>query len=162
VQIREFLGADGVSPRPIKTQRRRSGRTTNYVLTVYAQREVLLVCKRVLPYSFKKEWDLRTAIEYLEDRITGNEALRRLNVSIKSGRREGLLRAASMQFRKNEGVKISALIGGRRSSAKRARLTQEQVKLLRSLRDESGESYAELGRLFGVSSDVVRVALGRK
>jgi len=116
----------------------------------------------MLPYAFKKEWDLYTAIDYLEDRITGDEAIRRLNVSIESGRREGLFRTVLMPFTKFEGIKISALIGGRRSSAKRAKLNQEQVELLRSLRGKSGEKYAQLARLFGVSSDVVRTALGKK
>ena len=161
-QIREFLAAEGISTRPIKTQRRMSGQATNYALTVYTQREVLLVCKRMLPYAFKKEWDLHTAIDYLEDRITGDEALRRLNVSIESGRREGLFRTVSMPFTKSEGIKISALIGGRRSSARRAKLNQKQVELLRSIRGKSGETYAQLARLFGVSSDVVRTALGKK
>jgi hypothetical protein len=159
-QIREFL-AGGVSTRPIKTQRRMSGRATNYVLTVYTQREVGPVCKRMLPYAFKKEWDLHTAIAYLEDRITGDEALRRLNISIETGRRE-VLRTVSMPFTKSEGINTSALIGGRRSSAMRAKPKSEKVELPRSLRDKSGETYAQLARLFGVSSDVVKTALGKK
>lgn len=162
VQIRDFLLAEGIHTRPIKTQRRRSGRATNYVINIDTFREVHLVCKRMLPFAFKKEWDLHTALDYLENRITGEEALRRLNVSIESGRREGLLRYISMPFTKSDGIRISAQIGGRRSSAKRAKLSHEQAELLRRLRDESGTSYAELARLFKVSSDVVRTALGKK
>jgi hypothetical protein len=162
VQIRDFLTTEGIPTRRIKTQRRMSGTATNYVLTVNTKREVLLVCKRMLPFAFKKEWDLHTAMEYLENRITGDEAIRRLNASIASGRREGLVRTVAMPFTKSEGIRISALIGGRRSSAKRAKLSQEQVESLRILRNESGETYAQLARLFRVSSDVVRTALGKK
>jgi hypothetical protein len=111
VQLRDFLTAEGINTPPITTQRRRAARATNYVLKVFANREVLLVCKRMLPFTFKKEWDLQTAIDYLQDRITGNEALQRLNISIESGRREGLLRDLSLPFYKTEGIKISALIG---------------------------------------------------
>jgi hypothetical protein len=161
-QVRDFLALEGVSTPPIATQRRLSGRATNYVLKIHAVHEVRLICKRMLPFAFKKEWDLRTALDYLEERITGGEAVRRLNVSINSGRREGCLRNVKMPFTKAEGIRISAQIGGRRSSAKRARLSQDQVELLRRIREVSGKSYAELSRLFKVSSDVVRTALGKK
>ena len=162
VQVRDFLTSEGIPTRTITTQRRRSGYSINYVLRVDTQREVLLVCKRLLPFSFKKNWDLQTTIDYLEDRITGEEAIRRFNVSIESGRREGLVRAVSMPFKKSEGIRMSALIGGRQSGTKRAKLNREQVELLRRHRDTSGETYAQLARLFGASSDVMRSALGRK
>jgi len=162
VQIRDFLTAQGVVTRPIKTQRRMSGRATNYVLTVDTQREVLLVCRKMLPFTFKKEWDLLTTIDYLEDRTTGDETIHRLNTSIESGRREGTVRKFSIPFAKTEGVRMAALIGGRRSSAKRAKLSHDQVDTLRQIREKTGKSFAELARMFKVSSDVVRVALGRK
>jgi DNA-binding CsgD family transcriptional regulator len=161
LQIRDFLSSERIYTRPIKIQRR-SEHITNYVLTVYTQQEVLLVCKKMLPFVFKKEWDLQTTVDYLEDRITGDEAIRRLNLSIESGRREGLVRKTSIPFRKTEGINMAALIGGRRSSASRAKLSKEQVEALRHIREKSGKSYAELARMFKVSLDVVRVALGRK
>jgi hypothetical protein len=161
LQIRDFLSPERIHARPIKIQRR-SEHITNYALTVYSQREVLLVCKKILPFAFKKEWDIQTAIDYLGDRITGDEAIRRLNVSIESGRREGLVRKTCIPFRKSEGINMAAMIGGRRSGASRAKLSREQVEALRHIREKSGRSYAELARMFKVSSDVVRVALGRK
>ena len=160
-QVRDFLTAEGISTRPIRVQRG-SGRASNYTLTVYTQREVLIVCKKMFPFTFKKEWDLLTAIEYLENRITGDEAIQRLNTSVTSGRREGLLRKSKMPFRKVEGVRLAALIGGRRSSAKRAKLSKKQLDVLRSIWEKTVQSYAGLARTFKVSSDVVRAALGRK
>jgi len=162
VQIRDFLTSEGIKSPPITTQRRMRNRATNYVLKIYTQREVLLLCKKMLPYSYKKDWDLKTVMDYLQDRIAGDEALRRLNLSIESGRREGLIRESSMPFRKSEGIHIAALIGGRRSSAKRVRLSKEQVETLQKVREETGRSFAELSRMFKVSVDVVRSALGRK
>lgn len=161
LQIGDFLKSEGTEIPTISTQRRMRGRATNCVLKIYAQKEVPLLCKRMLPYSYKKDWDL-AAMDYLQDRITGNEALQRLNLSVESGRREGLVRSLSMPFRKSEGIQISALIGGRRSSAKRARLNKEQIETLRKVCEDIGGSFAELSRMFKVSTDVVRAALGRK
>jgi LAGLIDADG-like domain len=161
-QTRDFLASEGIKTLPITTQRRMRSRTTNYVLRITTQREVLLLCKKMLPYSYKKDWDLQTVRDYLQDRITGDEALQRLNLSVASGRREGIIRGFSKPFRKSEGIHISALIGGRRSSAKRVKLSKEQVEALRKVHDETGRSFAELSRMFKVSTDVVRTALGRK
>lgn len=85
-----------------------------------------------------------TTIDYLEDRIAGDKAIQRLNISIESGRREEIVRKSSMPFVKTEGIKMAALIGGRRSSAKRAKL-REQVENTPSNSEKDREGLCRVG-----------------
>ena len=151
-QVKKFLDSEGLHPAKI------ADGTTAYILSLNRQDEVLVAAKSMLPFAYKKWYDLQTAIQYLENRITGSEAMNRLNESVKARSRSAPIRHVHMPFFRNEGVFAGRALGARRTAEKRKMLNQAQVKEATECR-EAGMSVKDLMARFGVGRYVIYKAI---
>jgi hypothetical protein len=121
---------------------------------------VLRVAKAMLPHCVKKAEDLRIVIDYLEGRITGNEAVAAFNEEVKIGRRRGNLREANIPYTREEGLILS-----KRENAKRARAAYavkvplEVEDRIRGDHGKLGLGSYELSKKYGYSRSVIRRVL---
>ena len=132
-----------------------------YRLDIAEVRSVLRAAKSMLPFSVKKSEDLRIAIEYLEGRITGNQAIEAFNAEVRSGRRRGKVRDAVLPLTREEGVRQS-----KRENAATARaayavhadnLIQDEI---RRDHQELKLGHIRLSKKYGYSVHVIRRILG--
>jgi hypothetical protein len=122
---------------------------------------VLAAAKAMLPFCVKKAGDLRTLIDYMEGRISGNEAIEEYNTEIKIGRRSGFLREPCIPCFRAEGLRRAKLENPRRARAAYAvdvsPAVQEQIR-----KDHAGGKlgHFRLSRKYGYSVSVIRRVLG--
>ena len=110
--IKVFLNQEDISTSAIWHERE-VGRLDAYRLEVSAVSSVLKAGKALLPCCVKKAGDLRIMIDYLEERITGNEAIERFNEEVRIGRRSGYLRDLTLPYPRSEGVRAKQLENAR-------------------------------------------------
>ena len=134
-----------------------------YRLDVTEVESVLRAAKAMLPYVVKKREDLRIAVDYIEGRITGSEALNMFNHEVRIGRRRGKIREPNLSYTRQEGLRLSRLENARKARAAHAVFvndaTQEEIR-----KDSSGHglSYIELSRKYVLSVSVIRRILGAR
>lgn len=134
-----------------------------YRLDVTEIKSVLRAAKAMLRYTVKKREDLRIAIEYLEGRITGNEAIAAFNGEVRIGRRRGKIRDATLPFTRKEGLRLSKLENARKARAAYAVDVSEEVKRL--IKNDHGRhrlSHVKLSKKYGYSVSVIRRVLGAR
>lgn len=125
-----------------------------YFLPLNRQSDVLAVARKMIPLVYKKRYDLETAVDYLENRITGSEAIERLNESVKAGRRSARIRYVHMPFFRKEGANTGRVLGARRAAKTRIKLSDEEKKEVIKQR-EIGIPVSELSSSYGVSKDTI-------
>jgi hypothetical protein len=134
-----------------------------YRLDITEVRSVLRAAKSMLPFSEKKREDLRIAIDYLEGRITGNQAIEAFNHEVRIGRRRGRIRDATIPYTREEGLKLSKLENAKKARAAYAvnvsPATQERI---RSDHSKAGLGHIRLSKKYGYSVSVIRRVLGRR
>jgi len=134
-----------------------------YRLDVTEVKSVLRAAKAMLPFVVKKREDLRIAIDYLEGRIKGNEAIIKFNNEIRAGRRRGKFRHANLPFTRQEGLGLSQLENARKARAAYAvdvsPGVQDQIK-----KDHAEEKLGQirLSRKYGYTVSVIRRILGAR
>jgi len=134
-----------------------------YRLDVTEVESVLRAAKAMLPHVVKKKEDLRIAIDYIEGRITGNEALNLFNNEVRMGRRKGKVRESNLPFTRQEGLRLSRLENAQKARAAYAvnvsSALQEQIK-----KDhvKGNLGHVRLSRKYGYSVSVIRRILGAK
>ena len=132
-----------------------------YRLDVTEVESVLRAAKAMLPYAVKKEEDLQIAVDYIEGRITGNEALDLFNDEVRIGRRRGKIRMLSLPHTRQEGLRLTKLENASRARAAHAvdvsPAVQEQIR-----KDHAGGKlgHVRLSRKYGYSVSVIRRVLG--
>jgi len=98
-------------------------------------------------FCVKKREDLRIALDYLEDRITANEAVEQFNEQVKIGRRRGVPRITSVPYTKSEGHRVYELSVARRASdAHFIRLGPELERKIKDDHEFAGLSIKKLGK----------------
>jgi hypothetical protein len=151
-QLKTFLEHEGFRPTKVV-----SGSTV-YFLPLNRQSDVLTAAKMMIPLVYKKRYDLETVVEYLENRITGSEAIERLNESVRAGRRSARIRYVHMPFLRNEGAYSGRVLGARRAARTRTALGDEEKQEIIKQK-ETGISVKELVGRYGVSKDTIYKAL---
>jgi hypothetical protein len=140
-----------------------SNKKDAYRIDVGAIDSVLRMAKAMLPYCVKKAEDLRTAIDYLQGRITGNQAIARFNFEVRVGRRSGYIREQNLPYSRTEGLRLSQLENARKARVAHAvnvsgeiqdRIRKDQLKL------KLGQ--IRLGQKYGYSASVIRRILGAR
>lgn len=63
-----------------------------YRLDIVEIESVLAAAKAMMPYTVKKRAELKVVIDYLEGRMTGDQAIRAFNEGVNSGKRRGKIR----------------------------------------------------------------------
>jgi hypothetical protein len=98
--INQFLSQRGIVG---KIGQFRRGHSVYYELHVSEGRNALLVLKEMLPHLDKKWSQVKAAIDYMENRITGNQFVEVLNDAIFAKKRSSSLRVAKLPYTKHQG-----------------------------------------------------------
>jgi len=124
---------------------------------------VLRAAKAMLPYVVKKKEDLQIAIDYIEGRITGNEALNLFNNEVRMGRRKGKIREANLPYKRHEGLRLSKLENARKARAAYAVSVSDAIqKEIRADHWRHKLSFVKLSMKYGCSVSVIRRVLGAR
>lgn len=76
-------------------------------LSLWEKGGMVEACKRMLPFLDKKRIQVRTVIDYMESRITANDALRTFNLERDKGKWSGKVRSLNLPWTRNEGRHIA-------------------------------------------------------
>jgi hypothetical protein len=156
--IKIFLRRKGIQTRPLRGQHK--GQTVLWALTIGNPPDVRRIVRRILPFSCKKRGDLLVALNYLENRITADEAIRKLNQFTIEKRRSGYLRESDIPFNRADGTAI-----GRHKAIKKAvgantvyvpRQIQERIRFDS---EKLGSSLKSLSLKYGYGVHVIRRVL---
>lgn len=112
----------------------------------------------MLPYVDKKESQVRAAVDYLENRITGEKFVEELNEAVRLRKRSSSIRSVKMPYTKREGLQLA---GHTRRFGKSRALTSEQIKSMKNDRDRLGLSFEKLAKLYGVALSTAYRSLTR-
>ena len=158
--IRVFLEKNGIKVKSVNRDRKRVT-LSPYRIEIGAAERVLKTAKAMLPHCVKKAYDLQIVVDYLEGRITGDEAVAKFNEEVRAGRRSGYVRESRVPYTYPEGIGL-----WRRGNASRARaahlvrVPREIEALILYERKTSGTSFRRLSKKFGFSESVIRRVLG--
>lgn len=153
--MKEFLQNKGVIGHVAKY---REKARTYYELSVNEGNNALAVLKKMSPYVDKKASQVRAAIEYLENRITGEKFVEEMNEAVRLRKRSSSIRSLKMPYTKREGLQLA---GHTRRFGKSRALTSEQIKSMKKDRDQLGLSFPKLARLYGVATSTAHRSLNR-
>jgi hypothetical protein len=107
----------------------------------------------MLPHLDKKWSQVNGAVDYLENRITGDEFIAVLNEAVRTKKRSSALITRSMPYKKCEG---RILRGGR---PRMRALTRDQVETIKHDKEAPGLSYNELAKIYNVHSSTIFLSL---
>ncbi len=132
-------------------------------LEIGAQDAVLQAATQMIKYSGKKSYELSIARDYLMNRITGSEAVERLNRAIIAGEREGKIRHVNIPWTRIQGKALEHRIAVEKSVQKNTTLTSKMVEGIISEYKPYKVSQAQLAAKYGTSrSSVARVLKGKR
>lgn len=158
--IQSFFEAQGIATTSISHEKN-EGKRDAYRIDVGAIASVLAAAKAMLPHCSKKAEDLRIAIDYLEGRITGNQAVARFNEEVWIGRRSGQFRETDLPCTRGVGVRLAQLENAR--NARAAYAVDVSAKIQRQIRKDHlvlKLGQIRLSRKYGYSVSVIRRVLG--
>ena len=126
-----------------------------YELSVSEGHNALNAMKMMLPHLDKKWSQVRGAVDYLENRITGDVFIQILNEAVRTKKRSSNLVTRSMPYTKSQGKRM-------RGDRPHLRLlTRNQVVVIRHQKETLGMSYRELGEIYGVHPSTIFLSLRR-
>jgi hypothetical protein len=153
--IKSFMEIRGIFATGVQREVK-AGRRDAFRFDINAVEGVLRAAKAMLPYCVKKAEDLRILIDYLEGRISGNQAVERYNQEVRTGRRSGFIREMMLPYTRHEGLRLAKLENARKA---RAAYTVEIAEATQAkIRDDHarGLGHIRLGRKYGYSAHVIR------
>jgi hypothetical protein len=160
VAVKSFMNGRGIATTNI-THERHKGKRDAFRIDIGELVSALKAAKSMLPYCVKKAEDLEIMIEYLEGKITGNQAIERFNEEVRIGRRSGFIRNLSLPYLRKEGLRLSQLENTRKARAAHA------VNVSGPIRDSIRKDHKELkmghirpSKKYGYSVHVIRRVLG--
>ena len=161
--LRDFLLKNGIRTSNILKHYKLSA----HLLAVSEYESVKKVLREMLPFLCKKENEARAALDYLENRITGNDLLQVFQEEVEAGRRERRPQRVSkdVPYIRSEGLEV---MKARRSENLRdafgkfrSKITSEDFERIRTLHFEEGKRLAEIARMYPqYARETIRRALG--
>ncbi len=159
--VRVFLESNGVRVGYL-SRRMIEQATSAWQVRISNIAGVLNVSKKMLPYAFKKKAELKAVVDYLEDKITGDEFVARVNDEVGIGNKVGKLRTSKLPFTRSEGVKLKYDFSLQRAhAATRTEVPEEEARKIRETY-HSGLSIRKLSDLYGYGTSVIQRILGMK
>ena len=156
--IHTFLAKQGITLGSVGPEKRK-GQRPMYRLDVGEIESTIRVMRFLLPLCVKKHEDLRIALDYFEDKITGNEAIRLLDNLWAIGRRRGTNHDANLPYTRSEGLRMHKLTNAKKArDAHRVKVPldiKEQIKEDRKL----GLTKRSLEEKYGYTQRVVERVL---
>ena len=101
--IRSFMSERNIKTTGIQHETK-PGRLDAFRIDINAIDGVPRASKAMLPFCLKKAEDLKILVDYLEGRITGNQAIERYNEEVRIGRRSGYVRDSVLPYTRAEGL----------------------------------------------------------
>ena len=126
-----------------------------YVLRVSEDKSVLRAARNMLPHSCKKAAELEAMVKYMQNKISGNQAISVFNRMVREGERIGKIRIVDLPYTYDEGIAVAHESHG----IKLAKLTISDQEVIQSKR-LAGERVVVLAKEYGVSERTIRKALG--
>lgn len=141
-------------------QDRAGNRRPAYRLDVGETASVIMLVRALGSLCVKKSEDLKIALDYLEDRITGDEAASRFNDLIATGRRKGKRRMTMMPYTRRQGLRLHELTNAKRArDAHRVRVDPAVEEKIRNDHLKLGMGETTLSRKYGYTKGVLRRVL---
>lgn len=156
--VRSFLNGQGLKVMKVGLDRGRAGnRRPAYRLDVGETSSVIALLKSIAGLCVKKSEDIRIALDYLENRMTGDEAVARFNDQTRSGRRRGKLHTSNMPYFRKDGLRLHELTNARKArEAHRVKVDEATLAAIHKDKLEGGLGEQRLSRKYGLSEGVVR------
>ncbi len=151
--IRDFLVSEGIKPGKL------AFRSRAWRVEVGTEEGVLRMLGNMIPFLCKKATEAGAAVDYLNDKITGNEFQDTLGEAVKAGNRERVGVRVNLPWVKSEGLKRASIYVASLAGRKSTLSETEQMGLV--VDHESGLSQRELAKTRSLSRDMVRRALAR-
>jgi len=146
--INQFLLHKGVVGKIGKFKR---GQSVYYELHVSEGRNALFVLKEMLPHLDKKWSQVKAAVDYLENRITGNQLIEELNEAVRANRRSSSIRESSLPYTKLQGKRVGKSKGRPGGRV----LTKDQISDAKYNREINGLTFRELAKMYNVAPSTV-------
>jgi hypothetical protein len=167
--IAEFLIRRRILPEGPYLRRGKGKSNDAYMLAISVKGGALIALKSMLPHVDKKRGQVKAAIDYLEDKITGDEFIARINAEVerkkrRAPRRPFLSGRPGLPYSKNEGLQKRAALAAAQVRLKLGLgFSQDEIRAIRDavLRDKTPIS--QVARQFGVSwNSISRYAAGKR
>ena len=100
--IESFLTSEELTPSKIRLGSSTIGRKA-WHLSLWEKGGMLVACRQMLPFLDKKRIQVKTLLDYMENRITANDALRTFNLEHAEGKWAGKVRSLNMPWTRDEG-----------------------------------------------------------
>ncbi len=151
--VEAFLSRSGISVYRPSTITRHGA----YTLKILVTHSVVEAAKRMLPYVWKKELELKTTIDYYEGRITGQQVIEVFNEEVNAQKRVGKVRVVSLPHTYPQGRKMAQDFTLQR--AVKAKIVEVPEKVRGDIAMEhfgSGTSQEKLAYKYQLSRAVIR------
>ncbi len=99
--IRTFLISEKLAPSKLRLGSSTLGRKA-WHLSLWEKGGMLEACKQMLPFLDKKRIQVKTLLDYTENRITANDVLRTFNLEHAKGKWAGKVRSLNLPWTRNE------------------------------------------------------------
>ena len=113
----------------------------------------------MLPYLYKKRKEAKAVLDYLSDKMTGNDLQKILRAAVRRGDREHVGPFVDIPWTRSDGRKRAREFSAQFSGRKPSFGMEEELEIIR--RYEAGESQRAIARWSGVTKGVVRRAISR-
>ena len=154
--IKSFLDRNGIVTGQVGCDNK-NDRHSVFRVEVAQIASVIKAAKAMRRLAVKKAEDLRITIDYLEGRITGNEAVAAFNDEVVSGRRRGKHREAEIPYTREQGIRLSKLANAKKARA--AHAVKVAIEIQEKIRNEHYKmklGSIRLSKKYGYSQSVIR------
>lgn len=167
--VADFLTSKGIRSEGPYLRRGKGKSNDAYNLAVSVDGGALAVLKGMLPFVDKKWSQVRAAIDYLEDRITGDEFIDRINVAVEQKKMRAprppfLPKGSSIPYSRSEGSrKAAAYVASKQRFKLRFRFDENQIEQIRNDVLINKKPIGEVAKSYGISyTSVVRLVTGKR
>lgn len=103
--VRSFLDRNGVISGEL-TKNFHKGSISAWQLRITNLPGIIEISKQMSPYAYKKRTEMKAVVDYLEDRITGDQLIAIVNNEVDIGNKTGKIKKSNLPFTKSEGDKL--------------------------------------------------------
>jgi hypothetical protein len=167
--IAEFLFRRRIVPVGPYVMRRQGKANHGYNLILSVEGGALVALKDMLPFVYKKRGQVEASIDYLEDKMTGDEFIKRINREVerkkrRAPRRPFLSGDRHMPFTKSQGLQQRSALAAAQLRAKHGlNFSQQELDEIRNATFIDKTPIRQVAKQYGVSwSSIWRYATGKR
>jgi hypothetical protein len=167
--VAQFLRSKGMRPEGPYLRQGKGKSNDDYNLLVSLEGGALAVLNGMLPFVDKKWSQAKAAVDYLEDGVTGDEFVDRINLAVELRKRRAprapfLPKGSGIPYRRSEGLRKTAAYAASKQRFKlRFRFDGNQIEQIRKDVLINKKSVKDVAKLYGISStSVMRLVNGKR